>query len=438
MQRTLLQLCLATLLLCLWGCRQSTEPAPAQLRLTAEAGVVEAWLTINVENAADAEVLITRDGAERLRFPAVAETTVVDTGLLPAHNYSYAARLVRNGQTKARSNSVELTTMDTTSHDFTWEIYRFGNLQIGSSQLYDVAIVDENNIWAVGEISAADSLGNWVNPYNAVHWNGSEWELRRINFYSCPNGTSPTPFPIQAVLAFDENDIWFTRGGSIVHWDGSSFVHDCQINEVISGSIYKLWGTASNDLYAVGALGTIAHYDGQRWRRIESGTELDFQDIWGASESRTGDIQIFAVASKPFSSVDHFLLQLAPRIAVSTEAGIIGSLSSVWFLPNRKYYAVGAGVFTKLEYSQSTWRDISFLIPNYYREKIRGNSMSDVFIVGHYGLVSHYNGVSWDSFLALDGTFNGLATKGNVVVAVGQESVGFAGGQAVVLVGKRN
>jgi hypothetical protein len=429
---------LAALLLCLCGCRQSTEPAAAQLSLTADAGVIEAWLTVSAENAAGGEVVLTRDGVERLRFPAVAETTVVDTGLLPAHSYRYAARLEKEGQTAARSNPVELTTMDTTSHDFSWEIYQFGNLQIGSSQLYDVAIIDENNIWAVGEISAADSTGNWVNPYNAVHWNGSEWELRRITveYRGQPNWA-----PLEGVFALPDGQIVFSSGLPYLpengHWK-LYHLWDMGVLGQNDGSVNRIWGTSLNNLYFVGRSGTIVHYDGQRWERIESGTELDFQDIWGALDSRSGEFQIFAVASKPFSSVEHFLLQLSPRIVVFTDTGIIGSLSSVWFLPNRKYYAVGAGVFTKLEYYQSAWRDISILIPNYYREKIRGNSMSDIFIVGHYGLVSHYNGVTWHSFLALDGTFNGLATKGNVVVAVGQESVGFVGGKAVVLVGKRN
>jgi len=39
--------------------------------------------------------------------------------------------------------------MDTTSHNFIWEIDTLG---IGGSYLNDVAIIDENNIWVVGNI----------------------------------------------------------------------------------------------------------------------------------------------------------------------------------------------------------------------------------------------------------------------------------------------
>ena len=69
--------------------------------------------------------------------------------------------------------------MDTTSHNFTFEMITFGG-QIGSSVLFDVAIINENNIWAVGEIWIADTSQLGYTKYNAVHWDGNSWELKRI------------------------------------------------------------------------------------------------------------------------------------------------------------------------------------------------------------------------------------------------------------------
>ena len=46
-----------------------------------------------------------------------------------------------------------------------------------------IANIDENNIWAVGEIYMLDSLGNHdPHAYNAVHWDGLNWEMLRIFF----------------------------------------------------------------------------------------------------------------------------------------------------------------------------------------------------------------------------------------------------------------
>jgi hypothetical protein len=70
--------------------------------------------------------------------------------------------------------------IDTTSHVINWTIDEIGEY---GSILRDVAIIDENNIWAVGEIYLKDTLGN-PDPkaYNAVHWDGSKWQLKRIFF----------------------------------------------------------------------------------------------------------------------------------------------------------------------------------------------------------------------------------------------------------------
>ncbi len=94
-----------------------------------------------------------------------------------------------------------------------WETFEFGG-GIGSSYLSDVAIINENNIWAVGEIHTDktdqfDSNGVWVQPYNAVHWDGNNWELKRIFI----NGYF---YPLYAIFAFNENDIWFANL-SLIH-----------------------------------------------------------------------------------------------------------------------------------------------------------------------------------------------------------------------------
>jgi hypothetical protein len=44
-----------------------------------------------------------------------------------------------------------------------------------------------------------------------------------------------------------------------------------------------IWGFAQNDVWAVGAKGTILHFDGSAWTQIDSGTTLDLFDIWGAT-----------------------------------------------------------------------------------------------------------------------------------------------------------
>jgi len=83
-------------------------------------------------------------------------------------------------------------------------------------------------------------------------------------------------------------------------------------------------------------------------------------------------------------------------------------LSSVWFRPNRKYYAVGSGIYQKYNLTDAVWKDDSLgRITNYHVNKIRANDINDVFVVGAFGEVLHFNGVRWKSYLSELGVLSG-------------------------------
>jgi len=164
------------------ACEKNISPVEnrtPQITLTVEeVAVTEAWLNLQTENLLDKDVLqvFRDDSVIYIGKPGPADTTLYDNGLFPAHDYSYHASLTRNNKLISESKPQSITTMDTTSHEFTWTIDTIG---IYGSVLYDVAMIDKNDIWAVGEIHTPetdryDSLGNWVPPFNAVHWDGNE------------------------------------------------------------------------------------------------------------------------------------------------------------------------------------------------------------------------------------------------------------------------
>ena len=425
-------LALAIVLIGLWTCERLNTPySTTEVELAIQGtGVTEAWLRLKVsELKADSEVEVAREDTVIFRCGDFnGDTLIYDSGLAPAQEYRYRVYVTGSGK-HVEAYSVRLTTMDTTSHDFQWEVVEFPS-PFGSGALYDVAIINENDIWAVGEIYA-DSAQPWL-PYNAVHWDGRKWELRRIYFYLCPNGNSPTPFPIQAIYAFATDDIWFTRGGSIVHWDGSNFIHDCSINSVINGSIYKLWGTDSNNLYAVGANGTIAHYDGVSWRLLESGTELPIQDIWGGIDPQTGEEMVICVASRYLYNQGKKLLQIqGNRVKELPAEGLPWSLKSIWFIPGLVYYVAGDGLFFSRDLTE-TWKQLPS--PLLYKHAIRGQALNDVIVVG-YKLLSHFNGVNWHHYTDDQlpaALYNAVAIKGNLVVAMGLQ-----GGRVIITIGRR-
>ena len=119
-----------------------------------------------------------------------SDSTIFIDSLLPNKSYSFKSSIEQDSKSHF-SNGVTATTMDTTSHNFTWQKLEFGDYT--SNILEDVAIIDKDNIWVGGQIYLFDSTGQRdPPPYNAVHWNGIKWEVLRIptilnqwGYYKC-------------------------------------------------------------------------------------------------------------------------------------------------------------------------------------------------------------------------------------------------------------
>jgi len=311
-----------------------------------------------------------------------------------------------------------IKTIDTTSQSFTWEKLTFGDY---SSQLFDVAIINENNIWAVGEIHTEetgkfDSNGVWVQPYNAVHWDGNSWELKRI---------AGSGYPRNTVYAFGENDIWF---GGLIHWDGKNYSsHTENFPMETNGDGWKInsfWGTSSKDFYVVGNDGNIAHYNGNEWIKLKSGTDLNINDIYGSYNTLNDTFEIIAVASNELQGAKSSILKIVGTQVMSLSySPIEHNLSSVWFLPNEMYYVSGDGIYQKNHLSNQSWENTPLKITEYYINKIRGNSVNDVVGVGGFGEIIHFNGKSWKSFFDetnINGNYYSVDIEGDLIVSVGQ------------------
>jgi len=321
---------------------------------------------------------------------------------------------------------------DTTSHNFTFETFTFG--QHSSSLLYNVAIINENNIWAVGEIYLKDSLGNPdPHAYNAVHWDGNRWDILRIPTKTFSGSTVSSP--VKTIFCFNKNDIWtFSVAGSYSHWKGSNWVTEF-VNER-EGSGNKLLGISSTNLYLVCSYEGISFYNGTNWQKKESGTDLDIYDIVG-NNGETG-VEIYAVAANQGTSTEKKIFQLKNNSLINLPvAGIPSSIKSIWFKAGKKYYVVGSGMYTKTDINSTlSWESIWQGITQYYTKSIDGNDLNDIVVCGAYGEMLHYNGATWKSFqneLQMQaGAYNVVKINGNFIIAVGYDSP-----KAVITIGRR-
>jgi hypothetical protein len=327
---------------------------------------------------------------------------------------------------------------DTTSHDFSIEIFSWGHHS--SSLLRDVAIINENEIWAVGKIHTEDTdcwnedSTEWIPPYNAVHWDGEKWELKRIyvNYRGEPNWA-----PLEGVFAFSKNDIWFSSGLPYKPvGDKWTLYHlwDMGVLDENDGGVPRMWGTSSDDMYFAGRKGTIVHYDGQSWQKIESGTDLTIQDIWGSYDDETDESYILCPACLKFEAVEPKLLCINSDHSVSEENWPYpnNDTYSVWFKDKDNVFICGGGAY-KRDFQGKYTRFTQ--LPKIFMNRIRGNDINDIFIAGDFGILAHYNGKNWREFTEFNevNSFWSLDFKNDIAVAVGYKGI-----KAVIYMIKRN
>ncbi|HCY76333.1 MAG TPA: glucosyl transferase [Ignavibacteriales bacterium] len=418
----------------------TTDPKvePELLLKLEDVSCTEAWLqlsTNNIQLPATINLLKNNSVAQTLNLSTTDSLLYIDS-LLPNQNYSFQVSSILH---QVSSNELAATTLDTTSHNFTWQTFEFG-IQTNVSRLFDVAIINENNIWAVGEIYMNDSLGN-PDPtrYNAIRWNGTNWTVIRI-----PYNYQGADFynPIQSVFAFGLNDIWFC-GNGIIHWDGNNF-NPMPIPTNVWGpyQMNKIWGNSSNNLYIVGNAGNIARYNGSNWTKIESGTSLFLIDIAVNSSN-----QLFTCGIN-MSTIDGIIVKTENGTNFSTfvesdnippaqlfKPKLYGTISSVCFDRSNILYAAGNLVY---QYKLGRWDYLRSLPENYiggnpgtfyrgYVYKIRATASNDIWIAGDRNTLRHFNGSTWQQIglpydPQIDLVWRGMENENNTTVIVGSHN----------------
>jgi len=346
-----------------------------------------------------------------------------DTGLLPAADYTYHITYMKDGRDKDRSDPVAVTTLDTTSHDFTWTVETLGDAW---STLNDVAIVDENNIWVVGNINTPDG------EYNAARWNGSEWEFMGI--YS-------NTLDLYSIWYFAEDDIWVTDCCAPIHWDGNEWTLYHLENMGLGYGICagnSIWGSSSDNVWFAGNNGTLVHYDGSRFRRISNPWEsqLDWSKVKGMGND------VFVVGYTRFSPFKSAFINIKngeckTLMSSNTANGIWDStlgIFSDWghmitfdILKEHLYVRAIQGTL-KFPYSKdyiSHWIMYQDYPGDFYVD-MDTKAENDILMIGAIRQFIHFNGKSWKSVFSNPNIYceyRAMDRKEDLVIVVGDQIV---------------
>ncbi|MBU0711900.1 hypothetical protein KJ762_09460 [bacterium] len=324
------------------------------------------------------------------------DTLIMDSGLQPSTDYLYQALYVYRGDIIDSSDIVYARTMDISNSDFTWYVDTIADYP---SVLRDVAIIDDNDIWAVGELKMTGG------PYNAIHWDGVEWTYFKIPNFKYPNQTLIGSDDLTSVYAISSSDVYFSTGGTLTRWDGNEFIPLVVFMEYVGdpdyGPLWRMWSESGDDIYLVGQKGYSVHYDGNTWEKLETGTDIFMRDINGK------DNHVYATGYN--DSGESIALELvdgewktlfeADSYYADWDNGEFGRATGLDVLSDTVYILTSIGLIKKpidsneMEFTPSSKAGLD--LSDYGYTMIGIQALNDIYIGSRQGTVLHYNGVTW-------------------------------------------
>jgi len=300
---------------------------------------------------------------------------------------------------------------DSTTQNFTFETFEFGSGG-ESSWLNDVWIFNENNIWAVGYIDVTSTSGRT----NIVRWDGTKWGGFGGQFNSAG---------FDGIWAADSNNIYFASGVIRKYENGAIKTIDLTNLSFSQGqAITKLWGSSTSNIWGVGPWGTIVHYDGNNWTKIDFDQQWYFYGITGNPETgiayayaqNNNDIRIIVQLSISSATVIHQSKQIT-----AVKANAMNFIDSALYLAGSDFSST---LLWKFNLQTKKIDSLFTLVPTTGLYQATGNKKIDYYFWGDdygTGKMVQYNGKRFKVFDLPKASDNrgGANTNGNVSAFVG-------------------
>jgi len=274
------------------------------------------------------------------------------------------------------------------------------------------------HIWNNAEnelfISSKDTTIHYDgNQWTTIHYDGNQWttitEDSSWNFNYSLSDSWTTPDYERFAIGCDNSSYYRDRScKQISHYNGANWT---EMDKGKSHSLEGIWGSAKDDVFAVGEMGAIFHYDGHQWTKMTRLTSKRLYDVWGSA----GD-DVFAIGKAGT------MLHYDGSQWTTMNSGTGQTLRAIWGTAENNVFAVG-DKGRILHYDGNQWTVMVRSTENL--RSIWGNAANNVFAVGEAGTILHYDGCHWTE---MDSSTNHdiYDIKGNTepgIVAVGENGL---------------
>jgi hypothetical protein len=174
------------------------------------------------------------------------------------------------------------------------------------------------------------------------------------------------------------------------------------------GGVYQVWGSSSDNVWFAGNNGTLVHYDGSRFRRVESGTDVDLKDMDGTPDGKHVFVAgLTLMGDLGGHGVFLHIEEGNPNIVYTTttyagdpENGNYGKMITLTVTNSRVYANPGGVDMLVYEIIPDIYHyypvKSTVLRTDYYStgNQVRGKRNHDILFISPESVVVHYNGSS--------------------------------------------
>ena len=227
------------------------------------------------------------------------------------------------------------------------------------------------DVWA----AAPDSLWAAVEGRMPQHWNGKEWSPLVLADF---NPTTITGTSASDVWAAGEG--WGASRARIAHFDGREWTQGVLPGEARpAGS----WALDENTAWVVGDQGFIWRWNGRQWKTL---ARLGSSNLLAVHASSPEDVWAVGYGGA--------LYQWNGRQWVNHSFKDYRTFTSVWsFGPNDVWFGTDAYGVGMMHWDGKSFQRVGVG----YAKDLYGTSPDDLWVVGGYGLVAHWNGTKWSA-----------------------------------------
>lgn len=291
------------------------------------------------------------------------------------------------------------------SRNYQWSV---DTLLASPGDLFEISRLSgssPNDVWGIGGNTSTAATQLW-------HFNGKKWSK-----------PSPSTY-ITALYVFSKSNAWYFTNNSFYHYDGSNWSKfgEYKLTGYDRTFIYNIWGSASNDIYAVGYAdnnrfeniqSVLMHFDGYGWGYINL-PPLKVQFIEIAKKNNTGEYIIGGI----FSTSNEYTgkVYIYKNDALKEIYSGVGP-ATVNYLNGEVYVGIKQKIYKVINDKLTLWRDLT---GTSYIGKIWGGNNAFDFFAGAYDGVGHYNGIDFKTVYKVKEGFysqTGIFIKDNFFIA---------------------